>query len=337
MDTPYPGSGVAKTSTAIQVIIGAIVILILYIISLLVLNTDSLVVFVNSRVKQNETINIFQGVKSVTKLSGTNYNTVNPFSETFIKIPRSLNDKGGAQFSYQFWMKIGDTNYANYKDLTILLKGDDKKYVKGLYDQTTHNLLPYKASIYNQNPNATSTHPEYMVKCPLIKFGDSYKNMIIEFNTNKDPNARMEVVLDGTDQYKKNVLSLSPLNWYLITYVIEDNFSAAYGSANGIQVTLYVNDFPYQVSSAATDPLLRNNYLKQNDGNLYLFPDVQIAKEFMQLSNMRYFNYAVSQHDVANAFSQGPSLYAPKEPSPPNGANSPAFLSSYNKIDVYNK
>ena len=327
-----------NTSKYIQFSLAGIIVLILYIISLLVLNTDSLVVLVNSKVKQNEKISIFKGLQTVTQLSGIVLNTVNPFADNFLKISRSLNDKGGAQFTYQFWMKINDTNYQNYNDLTVLLKGDNTKYLKGLYDTTSGKLVPYNPQLYNQDPSYTSSQPEYIVKCPLIKFGKSYKNMIIEFNTNKDPNAKMEVLLEGSDQYKKNVLSLSPLNWYLITYVIEDNYSSAFNQVNGIQVTLYVNDFPYQVSSPATDPLLKNNFLKQNDGDLYLFPDVQVPREFMSISDMKYYNYALTQQSIAGIFTKGPSLYVDNSfNNMSDGKNKPAFLSAYNKIDVYNK
>ena len=197
---------ISVTSKIVQVILGLIIILVLYIISLLILNTDSLVILLNSKVKQNEKTEIIKGMMTVTQLSGKSYNTVNPFSEKFLKIPRSLNDKGGAQFSYQFWMKIGDTNYNNYNNLTILLKGDTTKYIKGLYDPQTLQKIPYNPNIYNPSTSATSNTADYMVKCPLIKFGSSYKNMIIEFNTNKDPNARMEVVLDGAGSYKKMFL-----------------------------------------------------------------------------------------------------------------------------------
>jgi hypothetical protein len=222
-------------------------------------------------------------------------------------------------------MNIIDTDHANFKDLTILLKGDKKKYVKGLYDPDNQ----YK-KLYQNDASA-----DYMVKCPIIKFGESYKNMIIELNTNKDPSVKMEVLLDGPGA-RKNILSLSPMSWYLITYVIEDNFSHANNSENGIKISLYVNDFPYQEKSAATDPLFKNNYLRQNDGDLYIFPDITVPKDFMQLSDMKYYNYALSQDTIANTFKKGPSLFEAKDNVPDNGKNKPAFISAYNKIDIYN-
>jgi hypothetical protein len=305
----------------LQVIGGIVIVLVLYMITLLILNTDSLVVMLNNKVKQNEKIPIITGKTSIMKISGRTYNTVNPFAANFKKLGRSINDNGGAQFSYQFWMQITDTDAANFKDLVILSRGDINQYKKGLYDEKTKNL-------------SQGQEPDYLIKCPLIKFGDSYNNMIIEFNTSKDPSTKMEVKMDN--KTRKNLLSLSPLSWYLITYVLEDNFSYVSTSENGVKVTLYINDFPYQSVSASTNPLLKNNYLRQNDGDLYLFPNISQSKDFMQVADISYYNYALSQKHISSIFEKGPPKFEMKDDTNNNSVNQPAFLSSYNKIDIYN-
>jgi hypothetical protein len=308
----------------LQVIGGIVIVLVLYIITLLILNTDSLVVMLNNKVKQNEKIPITIGKSGIMKLSGRTYNTINPLSSNFKKLGKSINDNGGAQFSYQFWMKINDTDSSNYKDLVILLRGDKNKYKKGIYDLATKNL---------QAMDSTDSEPDYMIKCPLIKFGDSYDNMIIEFNTSKDPSTKMDVKVDTKS--RKNLLSLSPLSWYLITYVLEDNFSYVQTSENGVKVTLYINDFPYQSVSASTNPLLKNNYLRQNEGDLHLFPNITQPKDFMQVANMSYYNYALSQKDISSIFEKGPPSFEMKDDASTSD-NKPGFISSYNKIDIYN-
>ena len=301
----------------LQIICGLIIVGILYIVTLLILNTDSLVLYINNKVKQNEAISIIDGKTGVLKLSGRQYNTVNAYSSNFKKIGKSINNKGGAQFTYQFWMRIKDTDNANYNNLTVFLRGDKKKYLKGLYDIKTNKIIPNITSL--QDPKG-----EYMVKCPLLKFGKSYTNMILELNTNNDPSTRIELQLDGSDVLnKKNLLSLAPLSWYLITIVLEDNFSYSKTSENGIKVSFYINDYEYQISSASTDVLLKNNFIKQNEGDLHLFPDISETKDFMQIANFKYYNYALSHGDVTSIFNKGDS-------------NKPAFISAYNKLDIYN-
>lgn len=311
---------------SLQILAALVIVFVLYIITLLVLNTDSLVVLTDARVKQKEKISIFTGTTSVNKLSGKEYNTIAPFAPNFKKIAKSLNSYGGAQFSYQFWMKINDTTPAHYQDLVVLLKGDNKKYKKALYDPNTLNKI-----------NNSETPDDYMIKSPCIKFGTSYQNLIIEFNTNNTPNSSMSIDLQNleTNTNRKNLLSLLPYNWYLITYVLEDNYSSSIVSENGISVRLYVNDFPYMLSTASTDPTLKNNYLKINDGNLYLFPNLKTSSEFMNLADMKYYNYALTQSDIAERYKSGPSKFEMKDDIH-NSSTVPAFVSTYNQMDIYN-
>jgi hypothetical protein len=309
----------------LQILAALIIVFVLYIITLLVLNTDSLVVLTNARVKQKEKVSIFTGSASANRLSGKEYNTIAPFAPNFKKIAKSLNSYGGAQFSYQFWMKINDTDSTKYNDVIILLKGVNNKYKKALYDPTTFNKI-----------NGSETPADYMIKCPCIKFGTSYQNLIIEFNTNNDPNSRMSVDIQNQDNTnRKNLLSLLPNNWYLITYVLEDNYSSAIVSENGISVTLYINDFPYKISNASTDSTLKNNYLKINDGNLYLFPNLTSSSEFMNLANMKYYNYALTQPNISATYASGPPKFEMKDDTN-NNSTVPAFVSTYNQMDIYN-
>jgi hypothetical protein len=231
-------------------------------------------------------------------------------------------------------MKINDTAYSNFENLTVLLKGDTRKYQMGLYNPKDGKKIPYDPTIYN-----SQSESQYLIKCPSICFGKSYKELVIELNTNKDPNVRMEVTLDGSGDNpgsKRNLLSLLPSSWYLITYVIEDNYSSLLSGENGIKIILYVNDFPYMTMSAATHPKLRNNTLKQNDGNLYLFPDNKSPSNFMKISNLRYYNSAQTAEQISDVFSKGPASYPAKLHTNHDISNAPAFLSSFNKMDVYN-
>lgn len=312
---------------SLQILAALVIVFVLYIITLLVLNTDSLVVLTDARVKQKEKIPIFKGTTSVNRLSGKQYNTIAPFAPNFKKIAKSLNSYGGAQFSYQFWMKINDTSPKHYEDVVILLKGDNTKYKTALYDPITSKKI-----------QGSEKQEDYVIKCPCIKFGSSYQNLIIEFNTNNTPDSRMSVDLqknDDANTNKKNLLSLLPYNWYLITYVLEDNYSSAIVSENGISVTLYVNDFPYMLSTAATDPTLKNNYLKINDGDLYLFPNLNTSSEFMNLADMKYYNYALTQTQISKTYTAGPSKFEMKDDAF-NNSTVPAFVSSYNQMDIYN-
>jgi len=315
----------SKSGTALQVILAIIIVIILYIITLVVLKIDTIVVVSSNRVKPRETVDIVDGYAPVTYLAGKTYNTNNTYVDNFRKIGRSVNSMGGAQFTYQFWMKIEDPNDAFFKDLVVLLKGDNRKYKIGLYDPTDGSKLSEKPD-------------DYVIACPMIKFVDSYRHMRIQFNTMKNPITAMDINMNPNDpgMGRRNVLSLLPLSWYLLTFVFEDNVSSQSFTENGINVKFWLNDFPYQEMSASTASTLKSTTFKQNNGNLFLFPEMVQSNNFMKVGNLKYFNYSLTEQDIRNAFKAGPPTRASVEATSPRNDSKPAYLTAYNKIDLYN-
>ena len=65
-----------------------------------------------------------------------------------------------------------------------------------------------------------------------------------------------------------------------------------------------------------------------------LILDLENGTDFLKIGNITYYNYALSTNDVINVFNNGPptnSLIVEKKDN-----NSAAYLSAYNKIDIYN-
>ena len=130
----------------LQIIAALIVIGILYIITLAVINVDSLVVSSKMDIKPKEKTLIIDGYAGPSFLKETNFNTLNPFTDNYKRVPKSVNRQGGTEFTYQFWLKIEDTTEDYYKDLVILLKGINKKYKIGLYNKDLGQDNNYKLS-----------------------------------------------------------------------------------------------------------------------------------------------------------------------------------------------
>lgn len=333
-----------KGQIAIQSIGAIIILIILYILTLVVLNIDSLVINNNIQVLPKQQTQIISGYAPVSYLTGQAFNTINPLVDNFKKIGKSINTSGGSQYSYQFWIKIDDTsNESLFNDLILLLKGDNKKYSMSTYDKSNNQLI----STYK---------PDYLISSPLIKFGASYREIEVYFNTSKGPlpissstvsstnsllpNITINMNPAGDTSSRRNVLSLLPLNWYLFSFVFQDNYDLMNGSENGIKFTFYVNDFPYQINSASTDNFLSNNMLKQNDGDLFILPNFKDTSgngtggQFMRMGNVNYYNYALEDKDVAKTYKAGPPNYSAVQAN--RSSKSPTYLSAYNKIDVYN-
>lgn len=311
-----------------QIMVALILILILYVITLSILNIDALVSTSTMQVKQREMTSLLDGWAGPAFLQELNFNTVNPFVENYRRISRSMNLSGGAQFTYQFWIKVEEASDAHFKDLVLLHKGDIKKYQIGYYSQDTANPAEYKLKV--RLPS------DRWISCPQIKFGESFRDIRVRFNTNNDIYNEVAITMDpeGEPSSRKNLLSLLPVNWTMLTFVFEDNYSITENAENGIRFTFYINDMPYWSESASSYPPFRNDAIKQNDGNLYLLPGAKASSEFLKMGNIKYYNYALSQQDVKAAFTQGPPTFEAKATE--TKAFKPSYLSSLNKVDIYN-
>lgn len=279
-----------STTVLKQLLLAFVVVLILYIITLIVLSIDSLIVFPSFSVKQREETIIRTGNATSAQLASTRMNTIFPYKKNFVKIPQSVQGTKGTQFTYQFWLKVNETDTQYYQNLVLLLKGDDKKY---------------KLGYYKQDGRLARTEPaKHMIKCPLIKFVDSYKHMAVEFNTNNHPDVVIDINFSANSEEdkRKNILSMLPLDWFMLTFVFEENFSIQEGTENGIKFSFYINDIPAQINSASTMPILRNNVLKQNDGDLYILPGFDSAVNVLSMSDIRYFNYAKTDLEIKADF-----------------------------------
>jgi hypothetical protein len=266
---------------------------------------------------------IISGYGPVTYLGNKSYNTFNSFADNYRKIGKSINTSGGAQFSYQFWIKIEDPSDDLFKNLTLLLKGDKRKYKIGLYDSDT--LI-----------KTTELKPDNVIACPLIKFKDSYRNINVQFGTANSPITSIDINMSPNNpgQGRRNLLSLLPINWYLLTFVFEDNFSYVSGNENGINFRFWVNDIIYQENTASDNPELRNNTLKQNDGDLFILPDPPQNGNFLKLGNIKYCNYALTANEIRSTYQGGQPTFLIEEVA--QREQKPAYLSAMNKIDTFN-
>ncbi len=321
----------ALAETALQLIVAAIIVITLYIITLVVLNIDALVASPIVSVKPREKIDIVDGYSNVSGLANKSFNTINQFAPNFIKIPRSINTSGGAQFTYQFWIKVVEANDDYFKNLPIIHKGDTTLYNIGLY--------PYVNSVTDKSSTnmLIKRGPEAFIRCPLIKFGDSWRHLVVQFNTTANPFNTINIQMnqEGGPAMRRNLLSLLPINWYLMTFTFQDNYSPVESADNGIKFTFWLNDVPYQTNSASTDLGLRNVHLKQNDGDLHLFPQpLSVNGEFLKVGDIKYYNYAVTESEIKSIFKAGP----PTKPAQISRTDThqPAYITAYNKLDIYN-
>ena len=315
--------GIFDMTTTLQIILSLVFVVILYIITLIILNVDAIVMTRSNVVKPQELTKVIDGHAPVTYLAHQTFNTSNPYTDNFKKIGKSINTIGGAQFTYQFWVKIEDPTDKLFKDLVVLLKGDERKYKLGLYDIATQKLQ-------------RNIRSDYMVTCPMISFVDSYRHLRVQFNTQNNPTTSIDINMTPNEpgMSRRNALSLLPNSWYLFTFMFEDNVSYTNVQENGINFKFWLNDFPYQENGASDTPKLRFNTLKQNDGDLVLFPNPPAQGNFMKIGNLNYYNYALSSEEIKATFRAGPPTKSAEVTY--KKEDMPTYLTAFNKLDIYN-
>lgn len=312
----------------LQIVAALVIILVLYIVTLYVLNIDSIVINTGSEVKAREETVLIDGYAGPSYMYDLDYNTINPMVDNFRKIGRAANSAGGASFTYQFWIKVEEANDELFRNLILFVKGDKKSYNLATYEKVDTTGSSYK--IVDKFP------PSIYVTCPMIYFGKSYREIRVRYNSNN--RVYNEVIVnmspDGEPTSRKNIMSLLPLNWTLLTFVFEDNYSLVANAENGIKFTMYVNDVPYWIESASSTPIMKNDFLKQNDGNIHFMPNLKVSTEFVKVGNFKYFNYPVQQHEVKSTYLKGPPSYAASKVD--KYAVKPSYISALNKLDIVN-
>lgn len=311
--SPSP-SGRNIGSIVLQVCVGLVATYILYVIALAVMRVDKLTIDERNDVVKKRSVSVVDGFIDASTPS-IRFNTTLPMANNYMPIRPSVNIKGGAQFTYSFWMYVDPSASSSIAYKTIFLKGDPSSYHFSVRDRTTTQEQTYERH-------------EPMVFCPLLRFGKNEKTFELCFNTlNKyDEVMRVSVMKSDNSLYRNNLISTLTSTWFMITVTFEDNVPIN-DFENGIQVKFYINDVMYQVAKY-------RSALKQNNGDLCLFPN-DVPMTGVKVSNMKYFNYVIPESDIRNLALAGANTTASKVYMT-SMSNKPPVLSDYNKLDIYN-
>jgi hypothetical protein len=241
----------------------------------------------------------------------TQINASNPFTTGFMYLPDSNNAKGGAQFSYTFWLKLTSNKLSN-SGKVIFMRGlyNDKGRVEGHPDED-----------------------DLLVKCPLVKFSDSVSGrgvlpyLDVEFNTLKNPHN--SIVLD------EEVFSLvqssenNPM-WYLVSLVFQDYVDFT-NREHGVQVQVFLND------SLVKTEVIKDDSIKLNHGDFYLTPTNNVSDPDSHYGNLTYYNYALDIMEVQDIFLGRASQRSCN--TSVSQANSTGFSTKYqyNRLSLYNQ
>lgn len=259
------------------------------------------------------------------------YNTSDKLSGTYIDLSPSINQNGGAVYTYNFWLfmpansSICDRN----NDLVLFTRGSEKriKYNSKFTCNTDDN-----------NPINGTTGPNkdnkwFLVKNPLVRLNitEDYKidQIVVEINSIEHP----EVVHEGANQSdiicsdnkntNENLFGIKNLKdrkdlhdkWNMITIVVsETNPSDDILFKNKSIVKLYLNGYKYLTKHGEAiydSEDSKSTAIRSNKGNLYLNPQTKDTTNSgndcskIAISDLTYFNYTLEDKDIISLFKEG--------------------------------
>ena len=304
---------------AAQMIMGIIIVYVIYVICTVAVKADKLAIDLQKDIAKKRKTSVIDGY--IDSSTSVKVNSVIQFAENYLPITPSMNIKGGAQFSYQFWMFVEDPSTVG--DSLIFIKGDPKEYNYKIQENK------YNISKKTMEPLYTRETVGQIAKCPMLSFkkgGDPASlEFSVKFNTLHNLNESFDIINIKSEKniYRNNLLSIFAKQWFMISIVFQDNMPIN-DFETGVIVKLYLNDVMYQQK-------VYKSALKQNDGELVLFPNVIPG---CKMSKFTYYNYAINDTDVSKDYKAGPIL----TPSTTFGAikNNISYLSDNNRMDIWN-
>jgi hypothetical protein len=335
-------------NTIIQIILSVFLISIMAFICYSIYNNEIIkTIKLNSSTKLKT--EIFTGIFDFTEQKNIMVETYDRKSKHFLDINPSINQNGGAEYSYNFWLffDLDSTNGLITNQLNPNISNEDKKnaYIV-LFYKGELNKLPLKENDYQckYTGNRSILEENINIKNPLVKIRNDGKEIIVEYNNINHPETYntsakkidCEKKLDERNLNKFGIKEIDTMKlkqkFNMITIVFQEKpknetiFNIEYTNCkvyfNGILIENRIaNSSAIENNNDYTN--IRSRVMKSNLSKLLLNP-ISITKAIssidnisinnnnnnliispLQLADLSYYNYALSQKEVNSLYNKG--------------------------------
>jgi len=175
-------------SIIIQIILSVFLILIMALISYSIYNNEYIksIRFTNSNRKQTS---VFTGILDYSKSEEISLETFNKKAPAYIDINPSINQNGGAEYSYNFWVCFNkDPSTSTLTKYTGIPTGPQAVLLPYtymiLFYKGEKNTLPYTSFGYECEKTTliSDLDSRILIKNPLIKIRNDGQEIIVEYN-----------------------------------------------------------------------------------------------------------------------------------------------------------
>jgi hypothetical protein len=299
----------------LQIILGILLVLIMGFIAYSVYDREYLSSIRLYNTNKKETT-IFTGIYPLTGPQAR-IETVNKDDPYYLNINPSVNQNGGAEYSYNFWLyfnqndgNIVENNRATSATVTnglvttITRTAATKDTFIVLFYKGVKQLVPYKQnrlSCDTDKGDTATPFPYFLVKNPLVKLNNNGKELVVEYNNLNNPDSFnssavsliCSEVFNNMYQTNVNKLGIKNINtdmynrtWNMITIVLQESPSNEEKLfSNRTNCKIYFNSTLISDRSTFNNDILNLNNeigvstaMKNNIGNLYINPLINIRK-----------------------------------------------------------
>ena len=309
--------------TLVQVLIALVIVIVLFVIAFYIYNREYITA-IQTASQLRKRVDIFKGIKDLKYNKNELYDTYDKTHPTYKDLQISVNQKGGAEFTYNFWI---------YKDNTINLTRDTLpiKTDQGLRTDDIILLLKGIKKTYSYRGLCGTPKNDVLVKCPLIKLQSDLDVMTVEINTVSSPDGVHEMsrntCSDASKDWRKmnsHILAIEGLSkpnfdkkWFMVTVVMQDVTPVdPLPFRNRVRIMIYVNGVieldryvDGRLSSVADDASI----IRQNMAPLYVAPTLKvdrsgtevtielpasIPEKSLYMADLSYHNYALPIEEI---------------------------------------
>jgi len=315
-----------QISNIIQVFLAISIILILLLISYMIYNYERMDIFKKSSKIKKKTV-IFTGIYDYGSHGELTYNTYDNNRSSYKSLVPSINQSGGAEYSYNFWLNIdrNECEKATADTIFLLLRGS-KIQLRYEDPDTTSNCL------------MTSNNGKYIfIKNPLIRMNKEGTSFIVEYNTitNADSyryngKSLISCTSGKWDDKNQGLLGIYDLTsqqynkkWFMFTLVLreitpENDILNKFKTSckiyiNGINMLDREVESPF---NGEEDGMLGSAAMKHNNAPLYINPGNPFSTNSwektwadsvsspVRMADLTYFNYSLTQNEINSLFSK---------------------------------
>lgn len=313
--------------TIVQIIVALIIIIIMGILAYGIYNKNAQEMILDATKFHSlkKKTKIIDGVFSYDTDKTATFNTTDETLGNYIDINPSINQKGGAVYSYNFWLFMPNASNVQNDKQTLIL-----------FNKGSNKTLKY-ASEFRCHTN-TNTNGWFLVKNPLLRVNykaNKIDAVVVELNSISKPDVyhsganigELKCTGDYHNDYDQNLFGIKNLanrldlhnKWNMITVVVSETTAEAdsvFLSENQLIVKLYLNGYQYFDKNGEIVLSDGKNYstaIRSNKGDLFLNPGsnktghtyIKTNDSSTAISDLTYFNYTLSDEEIINLFKEG--------------------------------